>query len=271
MRRARLAALLAAAAASVAALAAAQEAPPEVSITMGPRGATVEGAAGLRPGPVTLAIGSRGGKVRTAAILRMKDDVSRARLARALRTSIQSPTDARRFGKLLGGGGGTGARPYRMTLELKAARYAVVDVTDRPTLREIFRVSGEPGTATAPEPAATVPMDDFSFDVPGPLEAGSLVRFDNVGRQMHEALFARPRAGVSARKVLRKLRNGRDPGNAFAGFPGGTSAMDRGVANDVLAPRRPGTYLLICFLDDERKRSDKAHVELGMGEVVRVR
>jgi hypothetical protein len=47
--------------------------------------------------------------------------------------------------------------------------------------------------------------------------------------------------------------------------------MDRGVANDVTGPTRAGTYLLVCFLPDERKRRGRAHVELGMGNVVRIR
>jgi hypothetical protein len=274
MRRPRLgiAAVVAGVAGVLGATAIAQEAPPEIAITMGPRAASVEGAEAVRPGPVTLTIGSRRKPVRTAAILQMKDGVTDAELARALKKSIKTPKDARRYGTLLGGGGGPGARPYRMTLELEAGRFAVVDITQQPTLRTTFTIAGEPGTAVAPEPATTVGMREFAFDVTGELTAGSLVRFQNDGRQMHEGLFARLRPGVKARKVLRTLRRGGDPGNVFAGFPGGVGAMDRGVANDVLAPPRPGAYLLLCFLEDERKgRGRRAHVELGMGEVVRVR
>ncbi len=250
----------------------AQEAVPEVRVGLGARATTVSGGEGLRPGVTTLAIASRDGRERTAAVLLMRPSVTPAQLRRALREGeIRQPADARRFGTIVTDGGGTRGEPYRVTLTTQAGRYGIVDVTTRPVLRTTFTVAGEPRATPAPEPAATVGLTDFRFEGPDAVAPGALVRWENRGEQLHHGVLLRLRRPARAARVVRALRRGREPRRELAGFAVGVGTVDRGVVNDVPAPTRRGTYVLACFLQDERVRRERPHVALGMVRVLRVR
>ena len=269
--RAAVAAVVAAGLAVGAGATLAQEAVPEVTIELGARAATVEGAAGLRPGVTTLVIASADRRERAAALFHLNPSVTAAELRRALRRSIRQPADARRYGTIVTDGGGARGEPFRVTLNLEAGRYGIVDVTRRPTLRTVVTVAGDPRTTPAPAPAATMALTEFRFTGPGEVAPGALVRWENRGRQLHHGILLRPRQGVPARRVVRQLRRGREPRRDVAGFAIGVGTIDRGVVNDVPAPSRTGTYVLVCFLQDERVRRDRSHAQLGMVRVLRVR
>ncbi len=269
--RAAATVLAAAVIAGGAAVSVAQEPVPELTIELGARAASVTGGEGLRPGVTTVVLRSASSRERSAALLQLRPSVTAAELRRALRRSIRQPADARRYGVIVTDGGGAGDDAYRATLTLAAGRYAVVDTTARPTVRTVITVVGEPRTAVAPAPAATVGMTDFRFAAPDEVAAGALLRWENRGRQLHHGVLLRLRRARAAARVIRQLRAGREPRREVAGFATGVGTVDRGVVNDVAAPSRAGTYVLACFLQDERVRRERPHVELGMVRTLRVR
>ncbi len=269
--RAAVAAVVTAGLAAGAAATLAQEPVPEVTVELGARAATVAGADGLRPGVTTLVLGSADRRERTAAVIRLRPSVGAAELRRALRRSIRDPTDVRRFGTIVTDGGGRRGAAHRVTLTLDAGRYGIVDVTGRPTLRRVVTVAGEPRTTPAPAPAATFTLTDFRFAGPSEVAPGALVRWENRGRQFHHGVLLRLRSPGAAPRVIRQLRRGREPRSDLAGFAIGVGTIDRDVVNDVPAPTRAGTYVLACFLQDERVRRERPHVALGMVRELRVR
>lgn len=268
-RRARIAGLAGAGVACgcLGASALAQDTPPEIGIQLTKGAARVSGAAGLAPGPTTIALS--GG--RDAALLELKPSVGVDELRRGLRAGVEAPAEARAFGTLVAGGGGTNREPYRTTIELRARTYAVIDVDRRPRLAGTFEVAGAPTGVSAPEPETTFVMRDFAFEGPRTLEDGTLVRYENSGRQMHEAVYLRVKDGLSASKVARQIVAGKDPERAISGFGLGVGAVDRGTVNDVATRLRSGRYVLVCFLPDERRRRGAPHASLGMVKTVRVR
>jgi hypothetical protein len=249
----------------------AQDTPPTVTITMGAKAVRVAGAGGLAPGETTLVVRGR----RPMALLELKPSVTPRELRRALARGIDEPAQARPYGTLVAGGNGTRRGPYTTTISLRARTYAVIDIAGRPKLRATFAAAGSPTTATAPTPDATVVMRDFVFDGPRTLPADGVVRWENRGRQIHEAILARLKPGTSAKPIVRLIRRGENPPRrVLAGFATGVGAVDRGTVNDVSTPMPPGSYVMVCFLPDERagnRRRARPHTALGMVRAVRVR
>ncbi len=252
-------------------VAAAQSAPPAVDVTFGARAATIEGADALPSGPTTLNLASRRGE-QFALVLRLKPGVTVAEARRGVR-QIRRPASVRRFGTSIASGGARPGATYTTTVDLAAARDAIVTLGRRgAAVAGSFRVGRERGDAVAPAPAATVVMDDFSFTAPSELPREGVIRWENRGRQIHEAALFRVAPGVDAGALVRKLRRGGQPGRRdVAGMAPGVGLVDRGTVNDVATRLAPGAYVLACFLPDERRGHQHSHAEHGMVQQVTVR
>ena len=249
----------------------AQTAPPAVDVTLGGRAATIEGADALPSGPTTLNLASRRGE-QFALVLRLKPGVTVAEARRAV-PRIRQPTAVRRFGTSVASGGARPGATYTTTVDLAPARYAIVTLGRRgAAVTGSFRVGDERGDAVAPAPDATIVMGDFSFRAPRELPREGVVRWENRGRQFHEAAVFRLRPGANARAVVRTLRQGGEPRRQdIAGVASGIGIVDRGTVNDVATRLQPGDYVLACFLPDERAGHDHSHAEHGMVRRVVVR
>jgi hypothetical protein len=248
----------------------AQSAPPTVTVDLAATRGAIGGADALGSGPTTLRLTSRRGE-RFALVVELKPGVTPTAFGAAVRR-LRSPAGLRRYGRSIASGPARPGGAYTTTVTLAAATYGVVTVGDRGgRLVGTFTAGATPTGAVAPEPAAVVGMRDFRFEVPATLPANGIVRWENRGRQFHEGVVFRLRRGVDADAVVRKLRRGGEPRSEIAGMGTGVGLVDRGSVNDVATRMAPGTYVLACFLPDERSRRGRPHVALGMAQKVRVR
>jgi hypothetical protein len=262
--------LAAAVALAAAGAVSAQAPPPAVEIALQGRTAQVTGADALRTGPTTLRVSARSPGA-FFVLVELNPGVTRQAFAAGLRR-IQGPAQVRRFGVAVASGGA----PYATTITLRPREYAIVEFGRQPRVVGSFTAS-EPGSgATAPAPDATVGLADFRFTGAGVLPRSGVVRWENRGRQMHEAVMFPVRTRADQRSVARAFRRGAQEPRGIAGPPAplGVGLVDRGTVNDVQAERvRPGRYVVVCFLPDERRRSGRprSHAQLGMVREVTVR
>jgi hypothetical protein len=270
MRRTVLAGAVAlAAAGSGAAVVAAQGTPPSVTLTASASAVTVTGAEALKSGPTRFQFKATGGE-RELALLELKPGVTDDAVTKAA-PNIETAEQAREYGTLVTGGAATKAGSFVTTITIKAARYAVIDITRRPAVRALFTAGDPPNGTTVPAPAATLDMDDFRFRGPATLPKRGVIRFQNVGEQAHHAVAMRLTAKANARRIARTIRQGKEPKSGVAGFVSFLGIADPATVNDVEVNARAGRYLLLCFIEDERRARGREHARLGMIKQVRFR
>jgi len=258
------------AALALAGVVSAQQSPPTVGIALGGATAQVTGAEALRTGPTTLRVTSRA-RGAFFVLVELRQGVTRQEFAAGLRR-IQAPAQVRRYGTAVASGGA----PYTTTIPLRAAEYVVVDMSRQPRAAGGFTATDPANGATPPAPGATVGMDDFRFTGDTVLPRDGVVRWENTGRQLHEAVMLPVRSRADQRSVARAFRRGAEEPRGIAGPPAplGVGIVDRGTTNDVQGRRvRAGRYVVVCFLPDERRRSGRprSHAQLGMVREMTVR
>lgn len=147
---------------------------------------------------------------------------------------------------------------------------------------EVTEVAEE--QATPPQADTTIALVDFSFIPVRPIQAGrQVLRFENGGKQPHEALIMRPAEGMTADEVIGMMmqfgapppegaagegeaeEGTPDSGEADEGAPaegapeggpppfasaGGMTPIDVGASSFLEMDFEPGEYLFICFIPD---------------------
>lgn len=129
-------------------------------------------------------------------------------------------------------------------------------------LKPLHVAAAPPRPAEAPSADQSITLADFSFELSGPITAGThTIRVVNKGGQAHEVVVVKLAPGVSVEHFLDASR----PGVAFspAGTPiGGLVGLDPGREGYFRAEFPPGHYGLICFLPDLVRRAP--HFTRGM-------
>ena len=257
------------AATGIVAVAGAQEAPPTVAVSVAAKSATIRGADALKAGPARFVIKASGKGERGVALFKLRAGVTRDEVTRQA-PKIQNPASAKKFGTFVASAFVQGATAYTTTIDLQPAEYALVDFTKRPAVRGGFAVGSEQGTAVAPAPDAEVSLKDYAFGGPSTLPRNGVIRLTNDGDVLHHALAFALRKGVNTKSLLRQIKSGKEPRNAFAGPPAAlVEIVSPGTVNSVEAKLKPGRTLLVCFLRDSA--SKPPHAALGMAKVVTVR
>ncbi len=146
-----------------------------------------------------------------------------------------------------------------VSLDLTPGDYLLLcgipDRTGRPhALRGMVRALRVVDAATpitpSPRPDTTLHLNDFSFSLSEPLQAGpQTLRVINEGRQAHELVLIRLTGGASAQEFIARYRPGGLP-NPAGREVGGLTGIDPGRQGDVHLDLEPGRYGLICFLAD---------------------
>lgn len=131
-----------------------------------------------------------------------------------------------------------------------------------------LRVTAAPAAATS-EPATDLVMklNDYGFDVSGPLTAGRhVVRVENDGPQPHEVAIVRLEPGKSPEDFANWAEKpvGPNPGK----MAGGISGIMPGTKAWIEVNLEPGEYALLCFFPDGK--DGKAHFLHGMAKRVTV-
>lgn len=148
-------------------------------------------------------------------------------------------------------GGSTSAIVY-----LEPGNYALIDVIPGADgaphfangMRSTLSVGEAHGIPSGePLPDVTVDLVDFGFTMPAtPIAGEQMLRFRNLGSQVHEAYLVRLEAGKTAEDYL----------NAAPGTPppavsiGGITGIVPGVSQYIGVNLEPGNYALFCFFPD---------------------
>jgi uncharacterized cupredoxin-like copper-binding protein len=163
-----------------------------------------------------------------------------------------------------------------VTVDLQPGRYAIlcgVPGKDgaphfmKGMVRELT-VTAATRPATEPTSDLTITLVDFDFKLSTPLTAGThTIRVVNAGTQTHMMLLMRLTPGATVDSVLAAEGDHRDslPIASMAGV----SALGKGGVAYVHATLAPGTYGLLCFLDDNT--DGKPHFAHGMMKQITVR
>jgi hypothetical protein len=259
----------AAAATGIVAAAGAQEAPPTVTVSVAAKSASFQGADALKAGATRLVIKASGKGERGVALFKLRDGVTRDEITKQA-PKIQNPAQAKKLGTFVASAFVAGPTAYTTTLDLQPAEYALVDFTKKPAVRGGFVVGAEQGTAVAPAPDAEVTLKDYAFSAPSTLPRDGVIRVANDGDVLHHALAFPLRKGVDTKALLKQIKAGKEPRNAFAGPPAAlVEIVSPGAVNSVENKLKPGKTLLVCFIQDGAKTPP--HAALGMAKVVTVR
>lgn len=249
-----------------AAVVGAQEAPPNVAVTLGAKSMTVKGAEALRSGPTRFAFKPAGKGERSWGLVELAPGVTKEEFGAAL-PQLQDPG---KYGELVASHFTMTGAKYVTTIDLQQAEYALIDFGKKPAIRASFVVGAERNTAAMPATSATVKLKDYRFDMPSKLKAGTTVSVENAGSHLHHALAMPLKKGVDGKKVIRAIKKGKEPRSALAGPPGALVEMVSPGAKNAVETKgmKKGKYLFVCFLQDDPKQPP--HAMKGMAKVVTV-
>jgi len=259
-----------------AAIATAQTAAPVVAVTASPTSVSATGP--IAAGPTTLQINRSASRTGLSVyIATLNAGVTLQDLQAAFR----------RDDRTQGGGSSLGLATVHASVSLSGSEvrrnvtltlkpgltYVLVsepDAENAPPSRGIgtFTTSGQANGATAPQPDATVRMEDLRFRGSATLPRRGTVRVQNFGAGPHIAIAFPLRRGVTNAQAGRAIRSGSDA--AFGRIAGGPPTVLQSILsgggnfNDQqVSFSRTGRYALVCFFNE--------HNRLGMYRVVTVR
>ncbi len=274
-RRLAAASTLAAAALVAGATATSAQAPPapaEVRATFGAPGkAPTIVTQGIRPGVSHLVVSTSGKGERFFALARLKAGVTTTAFRRATNKELSGngiDKVVREMADLVASGRVAKGSAYRVTLDLSAARYVLMDATaEKATPQRAFDVAGEPTGAVGPDPVASIELRDFRF-VPSSesIPANGLVRFVHAGKQQHFVVAFRARSSAAGTQLVDAIRKNQEKRaeRYMAGPPSEpVGLVSSGAVNDVPLKLKKGTYVLACFFESKASRN-RAHSALGM-------
>jgi hypothetical protein len=110
--------------------------------------------------------------------------------------------------------------------------------------------------SSAPKPASTVTLREFSFTLPATLPGHATLAVRNDGTQSHEMAIFQLQPGKTLDDAKRFLLT--PPGTAPTipapgGFVGGITGLAPGATGYVELALKPGQYVAVCFLPDITK------------------
>jgi hypothetical protein len=104
-------------------------------------------------------------------------------------------------------------------------------------------------TRTAGPGIVTVTANDFSFDAPGKVPAGTVtIRLVNKGKELHHAQLIRIEDGKTLDDVAKALKNPTGPIPSWVKWVGGPNAVLPGKETDATSVLTPGLYAYLCFI-----------------------
>lgn len=116
-----------------------------------------------------------------------------------------------------------------------------------------IEVRGDDGGAELPATAATIVAREYGFDSNGISAGANRVTFRNAGRERHQVVAFRVADGVPFRVGARAVeRRRRDTGWVPVDVPSerATTVLDGGGEQVTELTFAPGSYLLLCFVND---------------------
>jgi uncharacterized cupredoxin-like copper-binding protein len=157
------------------------------------------------------------------------------------------------------------------TIDLAPGLYAMVcdmeDAKGTPHMMEgmlrSLTVTRTRNAATMPKADVALSLADYSFTLPTPLTAGAhVIEVRNAGSQAHMALLWRLHRDKSANDAIHWMITPTDTGPDPVTLMGGVPDLDVAEAAQLRVQLTPGSYLLICLVDDVP--GHKPHYARGM-------
>ena len=258
------------AAGGIVAAAGAQEPQQTVRITLSATSAQITGAEALKQGYTKLTFTSSGKGERGFAVFKLKPGVTRQQFETEA-PKIDNPNDAAKLGAFVASGFIEGKKTYTTSIVLdKTSEYALIDFTKKAAVRGFFATNDQSSNAPVPPADVRVTLRDYSFGGGSTLPRNGTIQVVNTGKVLHHTLIFPLRKGLDTKKLMRDIKAGKEPRNAFAGPPSAlTEIVSPKTTNDVEERLKPGKNLLVCFLQDSPKKPP--HAALGMAKVVTVR
>jgi hypothetical protein len=152
-------------------------------------------------------------------------------------------------------------------VNLEAGSHAVIDVIPNaegvPHMAQGMvaglTVTSEASGLAEPTGDITVDLNDFSFTLTGELTAGPhVLRINNLGTQVHEAVLVRLSPGTTAEAYLNTPPGSPPPAVSLGGITG----IEPGAHQYIAVDLESGSYALFCFFPDPT--SQAPHFILGM-------
>jgi hypothetical protein len=218
------------------------------------------GPVNLAAGKVLITLRNGGTEAHNAQVVRLKEGVSDAVVARA---ATDDPTGAEllALGDPVGGPGTVSPGKVQDSVQtLQAGSYLMFclvrarsgEAHSADGMVDQFKVVANAARHPDPRPSAEPRLVDGGFRLPSPFPRGGTLRITNRGSEPHEVSFLRLPSGkglAAAEPYLRQLRSPellRQP----SPFPaaGGVSALSPGRSADLHLALTPGDYLAICLV-----------------------
>jgi plastocyanin len=155
-----------------------------------------------------------------------------------------------------------GGQSASAVLDLEPGNFLVLSLEEAPGSDQVDAERGmvhmltvtepEGPAAEVPETDMTVSMNDFSFAPSANLKAGpQMIKFENKGKQPHEAVVMRLAEGVTADDFVEMASADEWPdGPPPVTAAGGGAPLDPGGTSYVSMDLEPGKYMVICYVPD---------------------
>lgn len=117
--------------------------------------------------------------------------------------------------------------------------------SDRPSTESAGSSTEAPKAAPA---SVTVKANDFSFDAPAQIPAGTVtMQLENHGKELHQAQLVKLEDGKTVQDLASALKNPGPP-PSWMKFVGGPNAAAPGHQSNATSVLAPGQYAYICFI-----------------------
>jgi hypothetical protein len=235
-------------------------APAAVDVRATDSGLHITGLDNVKPGYTRFSVSNTTDSDHALLIAKLHDGVT----ADEMLTALESPDGVESLGKA-DFYGGVDDVPHHTTwaetADLTPGTYVLLDQAEghgagkgawftQPGFYVPFTVAdGSATSAAAPKPDAVIKMRDFAYDMPASLPRDGVIRFENVGVQLHMGVLLELNPGVTVDEAMQNLGDESSAGKV--GKPlelvGATSP---GVTVSVEQHFDPGTYIIACMMPD---------------------
>jgi hypothetical protein len=155
-------------------------------------------------------------------------------------------------------------------VQLEAGQYALISVIPNAEgvpgflngmLRALTVTEAGDKASVEPKSDLNVDLTEFALGLSGSIAAGPhVIRFNNLGRQVHEAYLVKLNDGVTAEQYLNTPPTEAPPALSLGGITG----IAPGARQYINVTLEPGHYALFCFFPDPN--SHAPHFVLGMAQ-----
>lgn len=136
--------------------------------------------------------------------------------------------------------------------------------------RPVFTAVPPPAATEPPPSTGTIELGEFFFRVPQIAARTNTFAVTNVGEQIHHLIIFRLAEGLSFADIEAMFAKDEDPFAAGLLTPApGVSVLTPGQTTWATLSFTPGTYAMLCFIEDEA--TGQEHADLGMAHELTVR